>query len=401
MIIRTIGSRILMDGDSGGAGGGGSGGTDSAIEAVQKKLRTAIDAATGEAKETLSRALEDSKKALGEESKAAIRSALEDATKALKEAGEALKRDLERERAQSPGRQDGGDTVPAVRALKEAMAQSAKENRAVTIGQTGQIQIVPTLVTDAIKNFSRVTKGFSYFFGPNADTIIPLIGVPEESTVDENGTIIDDEDTDMTVTEVKPVAHVVQLPISAEALLMSGANIESQLPSLFTKAFGRGMASGSMQGLGTGKQMSGMFLPGALTHTKTCAAVGAPTWFDLIDLVLAAKDYWDDAVLYLNPTFISQLIAVDDKDPLVTSFLLTGKILDMETVTSGYAPEDTASGKVVAVAQPAGNFGVGVAQQMMVQPITPLNSTKQYFRATMFYNGKVISKANGFQLLAK
>ena len=395
---------ILLAPDTGASGGGEGGDSAVAAElaAVKADIRSTFEGASMEAKKSLSALLDESKRSLGAEAKAAVAKIIEEATRSLGEAGEALKKDLERERAQAPGAQSGeSGSHPAYRALKEAMVQAAGERRAITIGSTGNVQIVPTLVADAIKNYSKITAGLSYFYGPNADTVIPLIGVPDEATVDENGDITNDSATKLTVSEIKPKAHVVQLPISAETLLMSGANIEAQLPALFAKAFGKGMAKGALQGTGAGNAMTGAYLAGALALQETCAAAGNPTWTDLICLILDAKDMWDDAVLVLNPTFLSALISADNNDPLVTAFLMTGAIMGMQVIATGYAPKDTTSGAVVAIAMPLSNFGVGVAQQMVVEPIISSTSTQRLFRATMFYNGKPISANNGYALLAK
>ena len=406
----------------GGAKGGAKGSDEERAEKLKANIRTAFEAESTEAKAAIAKALEESKRSLSEGASAAstklleeakrslseevkgmVQKILEEAKRSLNESATAFKTDLERERAHSPGAQEGDGVKPCYRALKEAMIQAATERRAVTIGMTGNVQVVPTLVSDGIKNYSKITKGLSYFYGPNAETVIPLIGVPDEAIVAENGTITDDSTTALDACEVKPKAHVVQLPISAETLLMSGANIESQLPAIFEKSFGKGMASGAMQGAGTGNLMTGLFAAAALSLTETCAAAGKPTWDDIMTIVLDAKDMWDDAVLTLNPAFVANLLAdtTAESAPLKTAFLMTGAILGMPVIATGYAPSDTTSGAVLAVAGPLSNFGVGIALQMIVEPIVSATSTQRLFRATMFYNGKPISKKNGYALLAK
>lgn len=284
-----------------------------------------------------------------------------------------------------------------IRSIYEAMS----EKRALTVNGTGASSVVSEII-NAMQNKTGLLGKYRFFRGANASTIIPILNPgPAVPTAQSEGAtgISSDATAVLGATTVQPKAYVSILPVSAEALLMSGANVEGDLPKVFGESFAKAMLAGSLTGDGT---MAGMFTDGSITHTNLeCGASGAPKLQDVAKLALQVQDYMDDAVIVINPNLVAGLIAeaTTESAPIKAEIMASRSVMGVPLVMTGLAPSTTTAGSVVAVAMSGSNYGVGIANELVVDPIKVKGDTNTYYQATMFFNGKVIHPANGIQLV--
>ena len=290
---------------------------------------------------------------------------------------------------------------------KEAFSEirsAMTEKRAITVNGTGAVNVVSQIVKQMSQKKALIGK-YRYFYGPNASTVIPILspGLATPAGQSEGATGLSSDSTAVLgASTILPKAYVSILPVSAEAMLLSGASIEAELPSIFADAFGTALFNGSLTGAGTGNTMTGMFVDAALTNNVSCAASGAPKLIDLFNLAASVKDYADDAVIVIHHSFITSMMneTTSESTPIKNELLIKGTVYGVPVVTSGAAPSATTEGSVVAVAMPMSNYAVGMADELQIDPIKVKGDTNTYFQATSFFNGKPIVAKNGWQLVA-
>jgi len=300
--------------------------------------------------------------------------------------------------------------IPMVKEEKRNMENSfielrsaMTEKRAITVNGTGAVNVVSEIVKAMLAK-TKLADKYRYFYGANASTVVPILNPGLALPAGQNEGLTghaSDATAVLSAQSILPKAYVSVLPVSAEALLMSGSNLESQLPGIFADAFRQALYAGSLTGIGSGNAMTGMFLDAALTVNMPCAAAGTPKLFDLAKLALNVQDYMDDAYIVINPNLIAAMIAeatvesAPIKQELMTSRTVMGVPIHMTSV----APSTLTAGSVVAVAMSMSNYGVAIANELIIDPIKVKGDTNTYFQATMFLNGKVINPANGIQLV--
>lgn len=276
------------------------------------------------------------------------------------------------------------------------------EKRALTVNGTGAIQVVSDIIAVLAKKTAFISR-YSYFYGRDASTVIPVFSaLPAAPAAQDEGaaSIASDTTAVLGATTIAPKAQVAVLPVSAEALLLSGANVEASLTPVFANAFGRTIADGSLTGAGTGNLMLGMFVDAALSNDVSCTATGAPKLVDLLNLALTVQDYADDAAILINPTFIGSMLQESTTDLMWLKEELgrMGSVLGIPVIKTGWAPTTTTAGSIVAVAMPLSNYAIAMAQEFRVTPIRKPGDTNTYFQAEAFFNGKPILAGNGWQL---
>jgi len=277
------------------------------------------------------------------------------------------------------------------------------EKRAITVNGTGAYGVVSQIVKQLEMKYS-LTQKYKYFYGANANTNIPLWtpGLAVPAGQNEGATSVSADATAvLSAKTLTPKAYISVLPVSAESLTLSGANLEAELPNLFADAFARALMGGSITGLGTGNEMQGMFIDAALTNNVACASAGTPKLSDLVKLALTVQDYADDAYIVIHPTLVAAMLGETTAESagIKQEIVSSRSILGIPLVISGYAPSTTTAASVVAVAMPMSNYGVAVASEMMIDPIKVKGDSNTYFQATMFMNGGTIVAKNGWQLV--
>jgi HK97 family phage major capsid protein len=285
--------------------------------------------------------------------------------------------------------------------LYRVFKDAAEQKRAISINGAGAVNVVNNIVSLLTQKKAYSSK-FSYFYGPNASTIIPVFSALPSlpSAVAEGGNITTDTAAGIGATTILPKAYPVKIPVSAEALLMTGADLEGKIYEVIRDVVYARIARDSLIGSGAGDEMLGVFVDSALSNDVACAAIGAPKLADLLKLASEVQDYTDDAAIIINPAFFVAMLGETTSDLawLKEELGRNGSVLGIPVIRTKYAPTTTTAGSVVAVAMPLSNYAVAMAQEVKIDVIPDLATTYTYFRATAFFNGKPILAANGWQL---
>lgn len=319
------------------------------------------------------------------------------------EAIEAEKRALEQEKAAL------NNDNPAIRNQEKTMevrdiVESMKEKRAITLNGTGSVNFISEIVKDAQASMPLLTMART-FYGRDAQTNIPVfsptIARPAKQVEGAEG-IAADSQAKLSAVSVAPHAYVSILPVTHEALLLSAANIESELPSIFADAFAEAMYKGMVTGTGSDDEMKGIFAAGSVANKVECEEAGAPKMRDLVNLALNLQDYAQSAVIVMNPSVYSAITATaDDSDAAYKEELIRSKSIEgIKVVLTSAAPATAASGEAYAIGMDMKNYALAVAQELNIEPLKKVGDTKTYYQATMFFNGQVINAKNGWALTA-
>lgn len=290
-------------------------------------------------------------------------------------------------------------TAPVAPEGIRALAQAMKEKRAITLNGTGAVNVIQQIAVAALENNS-LTKGYSLFYGENAKTAIPVFS-PTPATpagVDEDEDSVSADATAVYgATDLIPKPFVSLLPVSHSTVLFN-PNFESQLVGVFSKVYADAILKQSLVGTGT-NQFTGVFK--ATGKEVLCAAAGAPTAADLLNLAIEAQGKLTNPVIVICSTFLSAIINDSStKDPIISEILLNKTIFGMPFTISSYAPKTSAEGDVVAVAFSKPNYAVAIASEILVTPIRKAGDTNIYYQAEMYLNGKPIVAGDVFQLTA-
>lgn len=292
--------------------------------------------------------------------------------------------------------------VSGMAEMRKLLAQVATEKRALTVNGTGAVSVVSEIVR-VITNKTGLASKYRYFRGPNASTVIPILSPSVAQPVGhaEAATQTDDATAVLATKSLLPKAYISVLGVSAEALLMSGADIEGQLPAVFAEAFQKALFAGSLTGGGTGSDMLGMFTAGAVTGSVSCAATGTPKLLDIAKLALTVQDYMDDAVIVINPALIAAMLAetTAESAPIKQELMTSRSCMGVPVVMTGLAPSAITAASVVAIAMSMSNYGVAIANDLEIVPVRVKGDPSTYFQATMFFNGSTILPANGWKLV--
>jgi len=302
-----------------------------------------------------------------------------------------------------------GDEKSEKRELKDSLGEirsALQEKRAITVNGTGAYNVVSQVVKE-IQARKPLTNMVKTFYGPNASTNIPVfspsLATPAYSA-EGNDSVTPDSTATLSVKSLTPYSFVSVLPVSSNALAMSGADLEAELPSIFAEAFGRAMHNGILTGAGTSGNFTGLFLDSAIPAANDidCNSSGTVEMADLVGLALKIQDYVDDGVIVMNPTIYSTVMGdTTAGTDVYKEELARGKTIEgVKVVLTSGAPSTTSAGDVVAVAGPMSSYGLAIANSLEITPIKMKGDTNTYFQAEMFLNGAPILGANFFALKA-
>lgn len=279
-----------------------------------------------------------------------------------------------------------------------SVAKALTEKRGITLGGTGKVNLISEIVKIAQTKTPLLAKA-RVFSGRDAQTNIPVwnpsiaapIAYAEASTA-----VTNDSTAKLGVKSLTPYAYVSVLPVSDATLLVSGANLEGELPNIFAEAFAKAMHKGMVDGDGAGMNMQGLFTASDLSTIK-CAATGSPAMIDLVNLALKLQDYYDDAAIVLNPAIYSAITATatDDITRVYKEELIRSKTIEgVPVIITSYAPSATAKDSIVAVGGPLSQYAIAVAQELTIEPFRKVGDLNTYFQASAYFNGAPIIGAN-------
>ena len=285
------------------------------------------------------------------------------------------------------------------------VANAMKEKRSITIGQTGKVNLVSEIVKIASQKNPILGK-VRVFTGANASTNIPVLNpsIAEPAYKAEGATgLTGDTTAKLGIKSLTPNAFVSVLPVTDMALLASGANIEAELPTVFSDAFARCMHKQIIVGSGANGEGTGIF---KMTGAKTldCAKAGAVSMIDLVNLALTVQEYADDACILLAPSVYSSITASaeDDITRVYKEILIRDKMVEnVPVILTSDCLSDMTTGSVVACAGRLSEVALAIAQEMVVEPFRTYDSLNTYYRATAYFSCSPILPANWTQLLAK
>lgn len=293
--------------------------------------------------------------------------------------------------------------------------KAVAERRSITIGDVGSINQVKTLFKE-IEDTEGILGKASYYYGRDASTNIPVLTPIADPTGQAEGAsgISPDSTADISVTEIQPKAYVSVLPITAEMLTMGTVDIESELPTIFAKAFKKVMHKGMLNGTGSNKAMKGLFTSASantagqtnLGSTGSGASATANTSIKCSQLAklaleVSAKD--ESYTIIMNPSVYQGVLAdatASEDTKLYKEGLIRDKSIEgVKIILDNNAPKTTASGDVLCVAVPLSRYAIGIANQVVIKPVDVMGDTKTYFQATMFFSGKQVSDNDIYSLV--
>jgi HK97 family phage major capsid protein len=280
------------------------------------------------------------------------------------------------------------------------------EKRAITLNGTGAINQIKELAKE-LQSKTPVLERVRYFYGANAQTNIPVLSpsVAVPGNYAEGATTISaDTQAVLGTTAITPYAYISLLPVSAEALSLGSISIESELSMIFADAFSQAFHNGILTGDGTGRNFGGIFTSLVANNKVQCAATGDPKVADLANLALNIRDLTDNAVIVVSPAIYSKIMADNTtgvaelyKEELIRTKTIEG----VQVIITSGAPSSVTAGSVVAVAGDLNGYALGVASEVVVDPIKKVGDSNTYFQATVFANGKPIIAKNFYGLVTK
>jgi HK97 family phage major capsid protein len=274
------------------------------------------------------------------------------------------------------------------------------EKRSITLSGVDSINQIKTLVK-GISEKTDLLNTVSYFYGPNAQTNIPVLypDISEPSAIDEGGTVSEDSTATIGNTVITPVTHAIELPVTWEALTLGAVDIESELPNIFQKAFTKIMLKGMLVGDGTGKNMAGIFGRDGANKVKIAKATSLPVMSDLVSFATTLAGLDDTYTIIMNPAVYSNIMASSDADPYKYGLINNKEIEGVKIVLSAKAPNSTTSGAIACAAIPLERYAIGVASDLEITPIRSKGSTTTTYQAIMSYNGKPVHEQDIYELV--
>ena len=331
---------------------------------------------------------------------------MQDQLKSDREAFEADRRSFEQEKAEY-------NNNPAVKRDREVTTQlrdvlsAMKEKRAITLQGAGAVEVINALFK-AFKNRTGILEGLRYFYGPNSATVIPVLSArpARPARVAEGATSQSADSTAaLSATELKPETYYSELPVSFETLKYLPVDFENELAEIFADAFADSIANQVVNGRGktTYYEFGGLFTSVPSGNKIACAASGAPTIADLVKLALTMQNkVMVNPTIVISPTLYAGIstASVSGYDVYKNELILNRTIEGVRIEVCGYAPSTTTADSIVAVGFDKGDYAVGIAADVTIEPIRTPGDTNTYFQALMGVDGKPICANNTYALKA-
>lgn len=293
------------------------------------------------------------------------------------------------------------------RSTLESLKNAMVEKRAITLNGSGAVAVVNELFK-VVQQKTAILDGVKVFYGANSNTVIPILSPrPAVPTRQAEGAsnISSDSTAALGATELKPETYVSVLPISFEALKYCGADIEASLNEVFAGSFAQAMANGMLTGRGkpTYYEMYGLFTQVPSANQIACAASGAPTMADLVNLALRMQDRdMVEPTIVMNPAFYAAITAAATSgyDNYKNELIINKTIEGVKVELSGKCPSTSVANDIMVVGYDKSGYAIGVASELTIEPIKKVGDTNTYFQATMAFDGAPIVAASTFALKA-
>lgn len=270
------------------------------------------------------------------------------------------------------------------------------EKRSITSGGAG-VNTVGGIVK-ALVDGDRLIGKVSKFYGRNASTIVPVfapgLALPVGNAPGATG-ISPDATAALSGDSLALKAWYSILGVSMDALIST--DIESELPLIFSRAYGAAIDKAILVGAGNGNDALGVFVASAsgvpTSSDIACAAAGTPKWADMAKLALTIIGMGSDQnglAIVAHANIIAALLseATTGTDPFRVEYLTKGSILGVQVIVSSYAPSTLTAGSYVAVGGYFPHYALAVAQELTIDPIKTVGSDNVTFQSFMYMNGK-------------
>lgn len=256
-------------------------------------------------------------------------------------------------------------------------------------------------IIQALVEGGKLRSMVSVFQGPNAITTVPVwaptVALPVGSAPGTTGSAVDTTAT-LTGTALTLKAWHSTVQIGNDALLST--DVESALPSIFSKAFGGAIDKGILMGAGSGSDMLGVFIAdagGVTTSQDIVMASGTvasgPLWADYLGMMLTLIGLNGDKnslAMVVNPNVFKLALAqaASGLDPLKNEYLMKGTILGCPIIMSGYAQSALTNDYYVAVGGYFDHYALAIAQEIKINQILTVCTDGVTFDAFMYMQGK-------------
>ena len=318
-----------------------------------------------------------------------------------------------------PGGGGGGFSLMT----RESLLKAAREMRAIQIGEVGSagigaIQQVRELFREVAESDELLNMA-SYYYGPNASTNIPVLTAMDEPDSYAEGTaaVKDDSGTGIYVTEIQPHSYSIVLPVTAEMIQMGAVDIEAELPSIFAKAFSTKMHKAMLTSddSADAKLMRGIFHSADLHANANSSEArvsgttsGSITVTELAELALRVASKDASYRIIMNPSVYQGILSSSSNDSEDIKVYKEGLIRDksiegVPIMLDTYAPAKDLAGSsmAIAVAAPISRYAIGVAGELVIEPIRAPRDTKTYFQAIMFFSGRQVADTDVYSVVSK
>lgn len=301
----------------------------------------------------------------------------------------AKKADLEKQLANMEAPTMDANENKEERSLGKAVKGAIETRTAITIGGTGKVLSVSEIFKPA-ESKAAIASRVRYFYGPNANTNIPVLGAaPTFTAVAENGDFADASPS-YGVKTVTPTGYGASIGISDYAIKLSSGNLDSEL---------RASLADSMTNLVHKLIVDEAKGEGVITQTVT----GGLTLTGLANLALAMRDKFDDGAIVMNSAVYTAIIATasTEQDKIYVEGLIRDKTIEgVPVVFSSKMPSSTASSSLLAVGGRWSDMAVGIADQLDITPKTSAGSSVHYLDTICYVAAKCVVPANFWSLSA-
>ena len=295
----------------------------------------------------------------------------------------AKKADLERQLAVMNAPQSNDKEE---RSFSKLAREAIEKRTAITLNGTGRTLSLAEIFKPA-ESKAPIASKVRYFYGPNANTNIPVLGgAPEFVAVDEGGVFADKSPT-YGVKTVTPTGYGASIQISDYALKMTSGNLEAEL---------RASLSDSMLNL-----VHKLIIDQAKGNDITQAVAGGLSVQGLRNLALAMRDKFDDGVIVLNSAVYSAIIATatDAADKVTIEGVIRDKEIEgVPVVFSALMPSATSAGSLLAVGGRWSDMAVGIADQVDITPKETAGSSVHTLDTICYAAAKCVVPANFWKL---
>lgn len=305
------------------------------------------------------------------------------------------------------------ETRTADAELYQVFKRAYDEQKRISIGtaspNVGSVNQVKQIVEE-VADGDNILKTASVFYGRDASTNIPVL-MPMDDIADyaEGASSVSNATgASLSITEIQPKAYAAVLPVTAEFALENSTNFMQMMPKIFADAFRRTMHKGMLDGTGASKKMKGIWVSAKSTNATKTAVTSTGAVVKISELAKLALDVIGKSVPYeivmnsaVYQSLLSDATSSEDVKLYKESLIRDKSIEGVKIRIDNLCPTASDVGDVICVAVPLSRYAIGIAQQLMIEPIKVKGDTNTYFQATMFFGGCQVSDKDLHALTVK